>query len=312
MCYKKKLFIYFILIFLNFKSVYSYENKILIRVDNELITSVDLFNESNYLKAVNQNLKNLEDNKIFEIAKNSLIKEKIRIKEILKYTDKLMIEDKYLSLFIKSTYENQNFSNLNEFINHLNQFNIDINYLKKKISIEIIWNELIFSKFSNNVKINKDKIKAELQKDISKPIKEYFLSEIKFDIPLNSNLESKIQSIENDIKEKGFKNAILLHSISSSTTNNGEIGWINESSLSIEIKEILSNLNIGDYTKPITVPGGFLILKIDDMKLVERKNFDLNKKIDEIINLKTNEQLNNYSNIYFNKIKKEYLINEEL
>ena len=202
MCYKKKLFIYFILIFLNFKSVYSYENKILIRVDNELITSVDLFNESNYLKAVNQNLKNLEDNKIFEIAKNSLIKEKIRIKEILKYTDKLMIEDKYLSLFIKSTYENQNFSNLNEFINHLNQFNIDINYLKKKISIEIIWNELIFSKFSNNVKINKDKIKAELQKDISKPIKEYFLSEIKFDIPLNSNLESKIQSIEKPKKLK--------------------------------------------------------------------------------------------------------------
>jgi len=309
----RKFFIYLIIIIFNFNFVYSFENKILLKVNNELITTIDIYNETNYLIALNQDLKNLEKNKIFEIAKNSLIKEKIKIKEILKYTNKLTLEEKYLNRYIETIYQNQNLINIDQFINYLNNQDVDIEFLKKKISIEIIWNELIISKFSNKIQINDKKIKDDLIKNFSKKSKEYFLSEIFFNIPLNASIETKTKLIETDIIEKGFKNAVLIHSVSnSSTKNSGEIGWFDENSLNKNIRDSLNNLNIDDHTKPITVPGGFLILKINDIRFVESKNFDLDKELNEIISLRRNEQLNNYSNIYFNKIKKESIINEEL
>ena len=149
--------------------------------------------------------------------------------------------------------------------------------------------------------------------DLSKNSKEYFLREIIFDVPFNSNIESKIKEVEKDIFERGFKNSVLIHSNSTSSLKNaGEIGWINENSLNKEIKNILDSLDIGDISKTIIVPGGFLILKIDNIRFVENKEFDINKKLQEAIRIKRSEQLNNYSSIYFNKIKKEFTINEEI
>lgn len=313
MTFKQKILICLFIIFFNFNFVYSFENKIILKVNNEIITTIDLDNETNYLIALNEDLKNLEKNKIFEIAKNSLIKDKIKIKEILKYTDKLTLEEKYLNKFIEPIYQKKNLVNINQFINYLNNQGVDIEFLKRKISIEIIWNELIVSKFSNKIQIDDNKIKNDLIKNLSKKSKEYFLTEIIFNVPANTNIETKTKLIETDIIEKGFKNAVLIHSISNlSTKNGGEIGWVNENSLNKNIRDILNKLNINSHTKPITVPGGFLILKINDIRFVQNKEFDVDKKLNEIISLKRNEQLNNYSNIYFNKIKKETVINEEL
>ena len=311
MILKNKIFIYFFILFLNFSSIYSFENKILATVDNDIITSIDLLNEANYLIALNQNLANLEKNNVFEIAKKSLIKEKIKIKEILKYTDKLAIDDKYINNFLISIYKKRNFESYDSFIDYLNQSNVSLGYIKNRITVELIWNDLIVAKFSNKILIDVNKIKNNLVLDGSNKSKEYFLSEIIFNIPLSLNLESKLQLIEDDIALKGFENAVLIHSISNSSANNsGEIGWVNENSLNFKIKEIIKNLNINDHTKPITIPGGFLILKINDIRFVENKNFDIDEKLNEIIQIKKNEQLNNYSNIYFNKIQKESKINE--
>ena len=312
MTLKKKMFIYILIIFFNISSIHSLENKILFRVNNEIITSIDLYNEKNYLIALNKDIKRLEENKILEIAKNSLIKEKIITKEILKYTDKLEIEEQYLNNIIEGIYKKQNLYSFEDFVDYLKNNNLSIEYLKKRISIEIIWNDLIVAKFSSKIKIDSDKIKAELTNEENLKSREYFLSEIVFNNPLNSNFDEKIQKIENDIKEKGFKNAVLIHSISnSSTKNSGEIGWVNENSLNFEIRSILRNLNISDHTKPITVPGGFLILRIDDIRIVENNNFNIDKKLEEIVRSKRNEQLNNYSNIYYNKIRKDHQINEK-
>ena len=52
-----------------------------------------------------------------------------------------------------------------------------------------------------------------------------------------------------------------------------------------------------------------MILKIDNIKLKERK-IDLNKDLENLIKLETNRQLNQYSNIYFSKIEKNYKIDE--
>jgi len=303
--------IYFLLIFLNFNNIFSFENKILIKIDNDIITTIDLYNESNYLLALNQDLKNLDKNSIFEITKNSLIKDTIKSKELRKNFKNLEVEEEILNQIIVSIYKNKNFDNYNSFIDYLNKFDVSIEYIKNKISIELLWNNLIAEKFNKNVVIDKEKIKNDLQKNLNKNSKDYLLSEIIFDVTNSKNYEKKVETIESDINQKGFLNAVLIHSISNSASNsNGDIGWVNENSLNVRIKKEVDDLKIGDHTKPIKIPGGFLILKINDIRMVENQMIDLDKKVNEVINLERNDQLNNYSNIYFNKVKKEIKINE--
>lgn len=311
MKFVKRFLIYLIIFFFNFINVNSYENKILIKINNDIITSIDLYNKSNYLLALNTNLKELEKNEIYEIAKKSLIKDRIKAIELLKHNKSFQADEKYISELVKSIYKNLNLNNFENFIDYLNQFNVSYEYLKNKLSIQLEWNNLIATKFINNVVIDVEKIKNDIQKNTSKNSKEYLLSEIIFEIPSNKTYEEKIKTIESDIEKEGFINAALIHSISNSASNNnGKIGWLNENSINKNIKEILNNLKIGNHTKPITVPGGFLILKIEDIRIVENQNYDLDKKINEIINIKRNEQLNSYSNIYFNKVKKDLKIYE--
>ena len=311
MKFVKRFLIYLIIFFFNFINLNSYENKILIKINNDIITSIDLYNESNYLLALNTNLKELEKNEIYEIAKKSLIKDRIKAIELLKHNKSFQADEKYISELVKSIYKNLNLNNFENFIDYLNQFNVSYEYLKNKLSIQLEWNNLIATKFINNVVIDVEKIKNDIQKNTSKNSKEYLLSEIVFEIPSNKTYEEKIKTIESDIEKEGFINAALIHSISNSASNNnGKIGWLNENSINKNIKEILNNLKIGNHTKPITVPGGFLILKIEDIRIVENQNYDLDKKINEIINIKRNEQLNSYSNIYFNKVKKDLKIYE--
>ena len=311
MKFKYKFFIYLFIFFLNFINVNSYENKILIKIDNDIITSIDLYNESNYLLALNRNLENLEQNDIFKIAKNSFIKDRIKTIELSKYNQNFVADEKYINEVVKSIYTNLNLDSYENFIDYLNKFNVSFEYLKNKLSNQLEWNNLIANKFLKKVVIDVEEIKNDLQKDSSKNLKEYLLYELIFDVPTNKTYKEKIEIIENDIAKEGFLNAVLIHSISNSASNNnGRIGWINEASINKNIKEILNNLKIGNHTKPITTPGGFLILKIEDIRMVENENYDLDKKINETINIKRNEQLNNYSNIYFNKVKKDLKIYE--
>ena len=311
MKFVKRFLIYLIIFFFNFINVNSYENKILIKINNDIITSVDLYNETNYLLALNTNLKELEKNEIYEIAKKSLIKDRIKAIELLKYNKNFQADEKYISELVKSIYTNLNLNNFENFINYLNQFNVSYEYLKNKLSIQLEWNNLIATKFINNVVIDVEKIKNDIQKNSSKNSKEYLLSEIVFELPINKTYEEKIKTIESDIEKEGFINAALIHSISNSASNsNGDIGWVNENSLNVRIKKEVDDLKIGDHTKPIKIPGGFLILKINDIRMVENQMIDLDKKVNEVINLERNDQLNNYSNIYFNKVKKEIKINE--
>ena len=308
---KLRFLIYFLLIFLNFNNIFSFENKILIKIDNDIITTIDVFNESNYLLALNQDLKNLDKNSIYEITKNSLIKDKIKSKELRKNFESLQVQEKILNEIIVSIYKNKKFDNYNSFIDHLNEFDVSIEYIKNKISIELLWNDLIAKKFSKNVLIDKDKIKNDLQKDLNKNSKDYLLSEIIFDVEDSKSYEKKVELIESDIAQKGFLNAVLIHSISNSASNsNGDIGWVNENSLNLRIKKVIADLKVGSHTKPIKIPGGFLILKINDIRTAENQMIDLDRKVNEVINLERNNQLNNYSNIYFNKVKKELKIYE--
>jgi peptidyl-prolyl cis-trans isomerase SurA len=79
--------------------------------------------------------------------------------------------------------------------------------------------------------------------------------------------------------------------------------------MSQKIKNEIKKIKVGNYTNPIVIPGGFLIIKIEDIREKDNSS-DLNNEIEKIIKDKTNDQLNQFSNIYFNKIKKDMVINE--
>ena len=293
-------------LFLN--KVYALENKILFKVDNKIITSVDILKESKYLKIINHKLLNIKNKEIFEISKKSLIREKIKEIELLRYFDELKIEDEYLNKLIVNYFSNKiNINTINEFEKFFINEKINPDIIKKKIMIEILWNQLIYNKFNQRVKIDKNLIKKELS-NLNKKT-EYLLSEIVFNLKKEEKLDKKYEIIKKNIENKDFSQVASIYSISDSSNTGGKLGWVKESSLNQKVKKILKKTKIGDFTDPIVIPGGFLILYIEEKREIE-KEYDLENEIKIIAQKKTNEQLNQFSIIYFNKIKKNININE--
>lgn len=285
----------------------SIENKILFKINNEIITTLDLLNEIKYLKTINTDFKEFDQNKIYEISKNSLIREKIKELELLKFYKSIKIDDKYIDQTINKLIRNANFKNIDEFLKYLKQENIKIDTIKRKITIEFMWNDLIVSKFLKNIKINKQKIKENIIKNNKQ--KEFLLSEIVFSIKDNEKINKKFNLISESIKEKKFSNAALIYSVSETANIGGTLGWLKESSINKKINEELLKISIGQHTQPIVVPGGFLILKIDDIRMINvDKNID--NEVELIVKQKINSQLNQQSNKYYKKIKKDFLIHE--
>tara|TARA_B110000003_G_C16605698_1_gene517426 strand:+ start:389 stop:1324 length:936 start_codon:yes stop_codon:yes gene_type:complete len=309
---KRKFFIKKVLIILiffqfNFVGLNALENKILFKVNNEIITTLDIFNQANYLKILNPEIDKLDNNRIIEIAKNSIIREKVKKIGILKLVDEIKVSDEYLKKILSSMAKKRGMVSLNKYKKFLKENKVQLKDLKHKISIDSMWNEIIYSKFNSKVVIDKVKIVNEINNN---PDKKLLLSEILFKSSNKDEMKIKYQKIKNDIDNEGFKNAALIHSISNSSTVGGDIGWVNQNSLNNLFKKKISNLRIGEYSEPILTPSGFLILKIENIENIESNTEDINKKIDALVRVKTNQQLNQYSNIYFNKIKKDLIINE--
>ena len=283
------------------------ENKIIVKVNNEIITSVDIENETNYLTILNPQVKNLEKKRLTNIAKNSLVREKVKIISLLDLIEEINVENEYVDKIIKTTYKKNGFNTLDQYKEYLKKNGLKIEYIKNKISIEALWNELIYKKFNSKVVINKKKITNEVKNN---PDIKILLSEIIFRIKNKKDLEKKYNEIKNDIQNDGFENAALIHSISNSASSGGAIGWIDKNSLNKVVNNALLNLKIGEYSEPILTASGFLILKINDIKKNISDEESLEKKVNTLIRIKTNQQLNQLSNIYLNKVKKDLTINE--
>jgi len=283
------------------------ENKILFKVNNEIITSMDILTELKYLGIINKDLKKTTKNQSFEIVKRSLIREKIKEIELKKVLKEIKVEEKFLNNLLVDYFKSNNIKKISEFENFFILQDIDPNLIKKKISIEILWNQLIYSKFKQNIKIDRKLIQNELSNNIKK--KEFLLSEILFNINENEKFDDKIILLKKEIKEKGFSQTALSYSISDTSSKGGKLGWVSETIMNQKIKNEVKKIKVGDHTNPIVIPGGFLIIKIEDIREADNSS-DLNDEIEKIIKDKTNEQLNQFSNIYFNKIKKDMVINE--
>ena len=306
---KKNIFIFIILFLILISKSVSFENKILFKVDNEIITTVDVLNESKYIKVMNKGLQNINEEDLWKISINSIKNEKIRKVELLKHVDEIKVQDENINMIMETIYKRLGFKKLDEFKEHLKANDVDYNFLKKKVEIESLWNELIYAKYFDKVFINKENLLKKIKEDNNEIIKSFLLSEIVFEIDENLTLEEKYDLIDNEIKKSGFKSAAFSFSISNSSKSGGDIGWVNEDKINQKLKNQVLKLDIGQYTKPIIIPGGAMILKLEDIKNIKNK-VNINSKLNEMIKYSTNEQLNQFSNIYFNKVKKNIQINE--
>ena len=286
---------------------YSLENKILFKINNEIITTFDIFTEIKYLEIINDEFRKLKETQAFEVAKKSLIREKIKEIELKKNIEEIKIDNDLLNKLILNYFEKNGIKSISEFESYFLLNDIDPNFIKKKISIEVSWNQMIYSKFSKNIKIDKKLILSDLQnKSVQK---EYLLSEILFNLNENEKLVQKFNFLKEEIDKKNFSQTALEHSISESANKGGKLGWIKETSINVKIKKALNQTEIDNYTSPIVIPGGFLILKLEDIRETNI-DYDLNDELQKIVKKQTNEQLNQFSNIYFSKVKKDVSINE--
>lgn len=287
--------------------VFSLENKILFKINNEIVTTVDIYKEVQYLKIINPKIAELKKEKIYEIAKNSLVKDKIKEIELTKNFKDLEIDNSYYELLLNNFSKERGFTSVSELREYIKINNLEIKNIEKKIKYEVLWNQLIVKKFLNKVKIDKEQIINDLKKNNKQT--EYLLSEIMFNVENKNELKKKLDLIKKDIRDQSFQGAATIHGISDTASNGGLIGWVKKSSLNASIQDKISKTGKGNITEPIIIPGGFLILKINDIRSTNN-NFDSEDEIKSIIDAKTNEQLNQYSLVYFNKIKKETQIDE--
>ena len=305
----RKILIFFtFFFFISNTSLLSIENKILIKIDNQIITSLDVKNEYKYLIALNPNIKNSNKDNILKLSKKSIVQEKIKKIEIEKNFNNPKIPQKILEQILKNVYSRIGINNLNDFKEYLTINDVNFEDVKNKLETEALWNELILIKFSSKVKINEEYLKNIIQNN-NKFIKSYLMSEISFEILNMTDLDNKFLEISNSIKKEGFDFAALKYSISPTSNIGGKLDWINENSLNKNIKEAIKDLKINEFSKPITVPGGFLILQINDIKNTKIE-VDADKELKKLVEFEKNNQLNQYSKIYFNKIKKDLNIDE--
>ena len=263
------LLIVFLSFFLN-KDLYSNENSIIFKIENDILTNYDVKKEANYLLALNAELKNLEVNEIKKIALKSILNEKIKKIEIEKYF-KLgeNFDDPLLNNIVKGLYSRIGFTQEKDFIIYISQYNLTLEWIKEKLEIESLWNSLIYKKYKDQLFIDENLLKTELNQTLKakSESKQYFLSEILINQQSDAEMKIKIKEILMSIKEVGFNNTANVYSSSSTANVGGKIGWVQENSLSTMIGDTLKNFKIGEITKPIKLSSGFIILKIEDKKI---------------------------------------------
>ena len=296
---------------LNLVTVKNAQSEIFIvaKVNEEIITNLDIDFEKRYLVSLNPNLKKLDKNRIAEYAKDSLINERIKKIEIQKRFE-IISNETLLSKVIADIYSSIGISSLSEFENYLLQNNIDIERVKEKISIEIAWNNLIVNIYENEIEINQNAMYKELEKIEKKKVDNLLLSEIVFTINDKKELKSKYEEIEKSINEIGFEETARIYSLSNSKKSGGNLGWIYKNQLSKEIKNELNNINIGDFTKPIVASGGFLILKLLDKK-TENIKIDKETQLKRMIEFEKERQFTRFSTLYYKRIFNNAEINEK-
>ena len=278
--------------------------EVLYKVNDKIITNIDLENEKKFLMFLNPDLKNLSKTQINTISLNSLKNRKIKEIELIKYFDfeKENLGKRYLENFTA----NSSYKNLDNLKIQLKNFNLSFNYFETNFIIDNLWREFVYSKFKSMIKIDIDKLKKQIKKNIS-GIEELNLSEILFEIKSDTNLDELSKSIYLEIEKSGFEAAATIYSISDTKKFGGKLGWVRSNQISdIIYNEIKKGKKL---TNPIKTRNGYIILKINEIRNVTEE-INLDEELDKLVLIETEKELNKLGYIYFNKIKKRTFINE--
>lgn len=305
------LFIYITLISITNSFASDNDIKIVLKIGDSLVTSQDIFKEKKILTILNPQLKSLEDEQINIIAKNSLKREKIKLNEIEKFYQVDYMSNQ-VDPFIKQIYSSLNFENIDEFKNHLSKSKINYEDVKKKLIIEKSWNQLIFDRYRNSVKIDEDNFKKQYEENLidNKKEKSFLLYEIVFLEKDKKQFEKKYNEILSSINNIGFKQTASIFSESNSSKEKGEIGWVKSSQLNELILENITNLKKNEFSKPISTAGGTLILYVDDIKEIDVQKINKETEISKMISLERDRQLNEFSILHYKKLENNIYVKE--
>ena len=306
----KKFLIFTTIFFLSFNfKLASSQVFIKAKVNNKIITNIDIKNEKNYLLALNPNLRNLPDENINRYAIDSAINEKVKKLEIERLYE-IEVNNNIINKIIKDLYSEIGISNLEEFKKYLTKYNINLDVVEKKIAIEVAWNDYIVQKYNNAVLVDENKIRNKI-KNLSKKnyVENLLLSEIIFTLNENEDFDIKFEKIKDSIKNIGFEETAKIYSVSESKKSGGKIGWVYKSQLSNKISDQINKIELGEFTNPITVPGGFILIKLNDKKnqLMEINEEEQFKKA---LNFEKNRQLTMYSTLHYKRVYNKAVINE--
>ena len=311
---KNNIKLFCIIILILFKNNLAFSNnkiEILFKIDNEIITNIDVEKEKRYLIALNNKLSELPTSQLNIIARESLIREIVKKKEINKFFDPNKT-NVYSEKVAKNFYKRLNFNNEKEFELYLKNFRIKKEFIMEKIKQETLWNQMIFERFKFQVNVDKKKLRKILQKKVNNneyKNENYNISEILFQLNSNEALETKLNNIKKSINEIGFENTANIYSISPSSKFGGKIGWIEKNQLSDDLIKEIEKINENELTKPIQSNNGYLLIKLNDKKIVNNEiNFE--EELNKLVSFEKEKQYNQISNIFYNKIKQNTYISE--
>ncbi len=307
---EKKIILFLTIYLILINPLFGKSIEIKVKVLNEVITNYDIKEEEKYLIFLNPKLKQLQESKRINIAKDSLITEIIKKQELEKFFN-LDEQNKLIDIVEKQLIKRKNIYNREELLKILSNKKINYEKVRAKLKIETLWNQFIYNKYLKNVKVNEVALRKNILDQFNNKDKkfEYNLSEIIFTESITENQETKIKKINQSINQIGFENTANIFSLSSTAANGGLIGWINELQISEIINNNIKNLKINEISKPIKIESGFLLIRLNNKREI-KEEINLEEQLEKLIIQEKNRQLNNFSIIFYKKLKKNIDINE--
>ena len=279
------------------------KDSIFATVGNKAVTRSDIINEIKIILILNGKIyseeikEQLDNAAIQSILKRTVKKIEIEKHENLRFNE-ADIKKELISLS----------SNLNMDVDSLKQTfatnGIDFSSIIDRISTDLLWNSLIFALYKDRLSININEIEDQLKKiDKEKKINEYLISEIIIKPVSEESLEVEIKKIHDEVEIKGFEQVAMDRSISSSAMKGGDLGWINENSISKDFKSKIIATPVGKISDPIFLPQGILFFKVRDKKSFE-EFINLEEAKNQLVTAEKMKILNMYSLSHYDKLRR--------
>ncbi len=296
--------IFFFLISLRFDSISAIENRIIVKVNNDIITSHDLKQTIlTTLILANQQINQKIIDQSKPAALKALINSVLKKKEVNKYNISLS------EIEINNQLNNISGGDINKLRNKFKNNNLDFSLYEDKLKTELMWRKLIFNIYQEKVKINEKDVQNEISNaKKNNKIEEYKISEISISFDSENEKINIINKIKEQVAKFGFEDTALKFSESTSAVDKGDLGWVNINGLTKKIGEIILKMKVNEVSEPILISNSVLFLKLNDKKLSNMLDSETDKIKNQIINSKKNELFNLYSTSHLSKLRNNSII----